>query len=97
MLFSHRRPLCAWRSDQGEISGTVAIAGPPDKPVRRRVRLYDLLSGALLAETWSEALSGAYRFDRLRRRDARYFVLAHDHTGIHNAVVKDALVPVESR
>ena len=76
----------------GTISGTVYIHGTPDIPTARRVRLYDLTRGRLVRETWSEALTGAYSFPRLRA--GLYTVVSYDHTGTYNAVVKDRVEPV---
>lgn len=73
------------------ISGTVAIDDTPDIPVRRRVRLHDKPTGRLVRETWSDPVTGAYAFEKLR--DGLYYVTAFDHTGNHNAVIKDAIRP----
>lgn len=73
------------------ISGTVAIDDTPDIPVRRRVRLHDKTTGRLVRETWSDPVTGAYAFEKLR--DGLYYVTAFDHTGNHNAVIKDAIRP----
>lgn len=73
------------------ISGTVKIDDTPDIPVSRLVRLYRKSDGALMRETWSDAVTGAYRFDNLA--NITYFVLSHDHTAVYNAVIKDAITP----
>lgn len=73
------------------IAGTVAIDDTPDIPVRRRVRLHDKPTGRVVRETWSDAVTGAYTFDKLR--DGLYYVTAFDHTGNHNAVIKDSIRP----
>lgn len=75
----------------GVISGTVAIDDSPDIPVQRRVRLFDRLTGRFVREAWSDAATGAYTFTRLEIR--AYFVVAFDHTGTHNAVIKDSIFP----
>lgn len=80
---------------QCRVSGDVAIdvAGDaPDTPVRRRVRLLDQASGALMRETWSDASTGAYTFDHVR--PGAVIVMTEDHTGVYNAVVSDAVQPV---
>ena len=68
----------------GYIAGTVTINGVP---ASRRVRLFDLISGRLIRETWS-ASNGAYQFDYLAL-NREYLVLSHDYQAIYNAVVAD--------
>ncbi|WP_247539116.1 hypothetical protein [Ralstonia pseudosolanacearum] len=79
------------RSDfwgNGRIEGRVSIEGTP---AARRVRLFDVLTGLLIAEAWSRK-DGFYRFDFLDiNRD--YFVLAHDHVRQFNAVIADWVRP----
>ena len=77
------------------IYGTTELdADPTDVPVRRRVQLYNQRDGRLVRETWSDAATGAYRFDHIRGGDGtRYFVVAFDHTGDKRAVVADNLLP----
>lgn len=79
----------AWR-----LFGTVVQAGSPDVNVWRRVRLFDLRSGALVRETWSDPITGAYAFEGLASRD--YVVESYDHTGTHQGVisVKPTLDPM---
>ena len=73
----------------GIISGTVTINTIPGS---RRVRLFDLKSGRLVREAWSDPATGAYQFVHIdRHRD--YFVLVHDHLRIYNAVVADLVTP----
>lgn len=73
------------------IAGNVYIDGVPDVPVRRRCRLFDRVSAACVREVWSDALTGAYLFDRLPDAPGRYFVVVDDHTGTFNAVIKDRM------
>jgi hypothetical protein len=74
---------------RGRITGKVTIE---TTAASRRVRLFDLLTGILVAELWSAA-DGSYAFNQLdARRD--YFVLAHDHVRQFNAVVADFVKPV---
>jgi hypothetical protein len=69
---------------RGRVVGKVSIESTP---ASRKVRLFDALTGILVAELWS-AVNGAYAFNQLdARRD--YFVLAHDHIRQFNAVVAD--------
>lgn len=77
---------------QHRVAGDVAITGTPDTPVRRRVRLLDKASGALMREVWSDAATGAYDFTNIREGET--IVLAEDHTDVFNAVVSDAVPAV---
>lgn len=79
-----------WWGGLGRIAGTVQIKGRPDSPVARKVRLFDVRTGILVRETWSDPVTGAYAFTGLDpTRD--YLALAHDHTRQYNAVVADRL------
>lgn len=72
----------------GRVEGKVTIEGVP---AARKVRLFDALTGLLIAEAWSRK-DGHYRFDFLDpSRD--YFVLAHDHVRQFNAVIADWIKP----
>jgi len=59
-------------------------------PASRRVRLFDQLSGRMMRETWSDAVTGVYIFDYIRQ--GTFFVLAHDHTGAFDPEAKADLV-----
>jgi hypothetical protein len=74
-----------------KIAGNVFVDDTPDIPVRRKVRLFNLIDGYLAREVWSDALTGAYLFTGIALRD--YFVVSHDHTGTYNAVIKDRVTP----
>lgn len=75
------------------ISGTVKEkALPSNVPLRRRVQLFDQMSGRMVREAWSDATTGAYSFDFIRG-DRRYFVVAFDHTEAYRAVIADNLTP----
>ncbi len=76
---------------RGRIVGTVKAKGTPDYPLSRRVRLLRKRDGALARETWSDA-AGNYVFDHLRH-DVTYILMSHDHTGLYNAVIDDAITP----
>ena len=65
---------------------------PTNLPLSRRVRLYEQRSGKLVAETWSDAATGAYSFANLNR-SLKYTVLAYDHTSTYRAVIADNLSP----
>ena len=73
------------------VAGTVKIDGSPPTPVRRRVRLYEVLSGRLIRQTWS-ALDGTFAFEQLRAGE--YLVVSDDHTRTYNAVVADRVAAV---
>ena len=81
----------------GFVAGTVKERpkGAPEGsevPVWRRVRLYDERRGACIAETWSDATTGAYRFDCIDM-ERIYTVLSYDHNGVFSAEVANGLVP----
>ena len=61
-------------------------------PVWRRVRLYDERSGNCLRETWSDATTGAYRFDYIDMERV-YTVLSYDHNGKFVAEAASGLAP----
>ena len=85
------------RGGAGFVAGTVkerAKNAPEgsEVPVWRRVRLYDERQGACIAETWSDATTGAYRFDCIDMGRI-YTVLSYDHNGQFVAVAASGLVP----
>ena len=85
------------RGGAGFVAGTVkerAKNAPEgsEVPVRRRVRLYDERQGTCIAETWSDATTGAYRFDYIDM-ERIYTVLSYDHNGQFVAVAANGLVP----
>jgi hypothetical protein len=73
------------------VAGQVDISGTPDVPVRRRVRLHRKSDGFCVGETWS-GIDGNYSFPGVA--DQLYYVIAFDHTGSYNAVVKDSITPI---
>ena len=81
----------------GFVAGTVKERpkGAPEGsevPVWRRVRLYDERRGACIAETWSDATTGAYSFEYIDMQRI-YTVLSYDHNGQFVAVAANGLVP----
>ena len=91
------RPLARTRdlSDlggRGRITGLVKNDGNPDYPVWRRVRLFDQRDNRLVAEQWSDPVTGRYSFDYVNEA-RRYVVVSYDHTGVYNAEVLDAMTP----
>ncbi|WP_435105569.1 hypothetical protein [Arhodomonas sp. AD133] len=79
---------------RGRITGTVKVkqSDGTEVPVHRRVRLLERRTAILVAETWSDATTGAYEFKGVDEH-RRFTVLAHDYTGEHNAVVADNVTP----
>lgn len=76
----------------GRIAGTVNVDSTPDYPVWRRVRLFAKRDGRLVREQWSNPETGAYSFDYINSA-LEYVVIAHDHTGVFNAEVRDSITP----
>ena len=86
-----------YRGGAGFVAGTVKERpkGAPEGsevPVWRRVRLYDERWGACMAETWSDATTGVYRFECVDMWRI-YTVLSYDHNGVFSAEVANGLVP----
>jgi len=97
LRFSHRsfHRLTGTRSHyyagDHQITGTVKEKGvPDDRPVSRRVLLFDERTYAVVRETWSDAVTGVYRFDRISEVP-RYVVIAYDHKHNFRAVIADNL------
>jgi hypothetical protein len=75
----------------GQITGTVKKKALPDNlPLARKVRLYHDRTGQLVAETWSDAVTGVYQFLGLDLAEV-YTALALDHTHTYRAVAADNL------
>lgn len=68
-----------------QVVGTTKIDGTPDYAVSRKVFLHDQASGRLVRAQWSDPVTGAYSFTRLRA--GVYFVVAFDHTGAYNGEI----------
>lgn len=77
----------------GYIAGTVKVDSSPDYPVRRRVTLLHERDGRVVRETWSDAVTGEYRFDGLNPA-LRYIVIGHDHTRAFNADILAGITPL---
>lgn len=77
---------------RGRIAGTVKVDSTPDYPVWRRVRLFDRRDNRLVAETWSDPVTGGYAFDYINP-GRLYVVVSYDHTGVYNAEILDAVAP----
>lgn len=69
-----------------KVAGTVAVAGTPDVPVSREVRLSRAKGGRLALSLFSD-IAGNYQFSFVGR--GPWVVTAHDHTGEYNAVIAD--------
>lgn len=84
--------LRAWKNiyqgGTGTIQGTVTIENIPGA---RQVRLFDKRTGLVIGETWS-TVTGHYEFNNIDPT-REYFVVAHDHLRVYNAVVQDMLTP----
>lgn len=88
-------------SSFGRLHGTTAVAGTPDEPVRRRVQVVAAggnahghifpIIGSLYTWVWADA-SGHWEC-RYLDPARRYHVIAYDHTGVHDPVIKMNLVP----
>lgn len=85
----------------GYLHGTTAIAGSPDAPARRRVQAMSSgsnahghifpLVGALVTWVWADE-SGNWEVRNLDPA-LKYHVIAYDHTGVHDPVIKLNLTP----
>ena len=74
-----------------QITGTVKEKGvPDDRPVARRVMLFDERTYAVVRETWSDPATGAYRFEKISPVP-RYVVIAYDYRHNFRAVIADNL------
>ena len=73
----------------GRITGTVKIT--PNLPTHRKVRLLHEATGILIAETWSDAITGAYSFTHIDPTQT-YTVIAFDYTQAYRAVIADRVV-----
>jgi len=75
-------------SDKGlSIKGKVS---EKNTPIPCRVRLFDKLSGRLIADVLTDN-TGYYAFDHLTQ--AKFFLVAHHPQNQFNAVIQDNVVP----
>ena len=89
------RPLLGHAMGRAYIAATVKKqeqADPAAIPVARRVVLLVEPTLQVVAETWSDPATGAYRFDGLNPA-ARFTVVAVDHLHDWRAVIADNLAP----
>jgi len=85
----------------GRLYGSTKEAGIPDAPVRRRVQIMSAASnahghvfpavGSVVTWTWADE-SGNWEVRNLDPA-LKYHVIAYDHTGVHDPVIKMNLVP----
>lgn len=87
---------------RGRLYGTTAITGTPDEFVQRRVQVVlienlriGMFPGAALIATTASDSNGDWRVDGLDPT-TRYAVIAYDHTGRYDPVVKTNLLPTVS-
>jgi hypothetical protein len=78
----------AFDAGAGTISGVTTVENVPKS---RRVRLYLKQDGRLVRETFSNSV-GQYSFVNLNPA-LEYFVVAHDHLRVYNAVISDMVKP----
>lgn len=76
----------------GTVYGTTEIKGTPDAPLRARVRLIRERDGLVYRETWSDGVTGAYRFDNVDELET-YTVLTYHPTRDRRAVAADGIIP----
>jgi hypothetical protein len=78
---------------RGRIAGTTKTKSTPSNiPAQARVRLYRDTDGAYVAETWSNAGTGAYTFQYLSV-DYTYTAIAFDPTLSQRAEAADRVTP----
>lgn len=89
------KPLLSGAMGRGHIASTVQkqeAEDPAPLPISRRVLLFVEPTMQLVAETVSNADTGAYRFDGLNP-EARFTVVALDHLHKFRGVLADNLTP----
>lgn len=72
------------------IVSTVEVKGTLNVPVHRRVLLINERSRCIVRETWSDPVTGEYRFENIRG-DVTYTTMAYDYTHNKRAAVADNL------
>ncbi|MBN9411334.1 MAG: discoidin domain-containing protein [Burkholderiales bacterium] len=78
---------------RGVIYGSTKNKGTPSNtPVGRKVRLFREGDGYLVAETWSDAVTGSFAFTELDP-EIKYTVISFDHTGSYRGVIADRVTP----
>jgi hypothetical protein len=85
----------------GRLYGTTKEAGTPDAPVRRRVQVIEAVSNAHghifpnsnSSVTWAWADDAGNWEVRNLDPNLKYHVIAYDHTGQYDPVIKMNLIP----
>lgn len=83
---------CVLWSGPKAISGVVRVGPGDGVPARRRVRLYDRVSGHLMRETWSDEVTGAFTFQGLLQQ--AFDVRADDFARIYASDEAGLVIPV---
>lgn len=76
---------------RGRVSGVVKINGTVPAS-GYKVWLYRAADGILIAQTWSEPISGVYAFDGLELSQT-YLAVATDHAGLYKPVAAGLFAP----
>lgn len=72
-------------SGTGTVTGTIKVG---TNPVSRRVFAIERKTGMVVAQSWSDPVTGAYTLTSLPRL-SNLVVIAIDDTNTYNAVIKD--------
>lgn len=85
----------------GRLYGSTVVAGSPDSPVRRRVQIIAAAAnahghifpslGAFVTWLWADE-AGNWELPGLDPAQ-QYHVIAYDHTGVYDPVIKLNLIP----
>lgn len=76
---------------KGTITGTVKEkSNPTNKALRRKVLLINETAQQIVAQTWSDPLTGEFSFVGYRT-DVNYTVISYDYTKTYRAVIADGL------
>ena len=79
----------AFNSGIYRIAGTVTINSVLG---RRKIRLLNKITGAIIKEVWSDPVTGVFTFNNLKLQS--YIVLSEDSDNTRNAIVYDNILPV---
>ena len=80
----------AYAGDQRIVGTVKEKAVPNDRPVARRVLLFDERTHVVVRETWSDPVTGRYAFEEISPVP-RYVVIAYDYQHNFRAVIADNL------
>lgn len=77
----------------GQISGIITEAENDSKiPISRKVRLYEEKTSRIMGETWSDMITGEYKFTNLDEK-LKYTVITMDYENRYNAEIQDNITP----